>query len=249
MSDNPDRSSRQHERLIDHFKRVYAVVAGLALSEACRHTLPAQSLGEYQLWMFAALFITLVPIFHGGDRSLDHKYLNAPPKTSFQVLAFLWDDYMLLLTALLFVCAAESIPQAGQPCAAVKLDPSRFFFWMATMFGFDVAVLLADDARTCVLKKLGHKSWREALEIKPHHLAWSGMNFCMCLFCGWAWLITSRPAAGQQVFVVEGIGQVSLIDICLAILFLCCLRTLADYLVGRVALFSSNFNDATQAQR
>ena len=65
-------------RLIDHFKRAYQIIVGLAIARACVKVLPHGFSGfpDLEFWLFATLFVTLVPSFHGGDRSLDIKYLG-----------------------------------------------------------------------------------------------------------------------------------------------------------------------------
>jgi hypothetical protein len=82
----------QHQRLIDYFKRVYAIVAGLALTDACRRTLPLTDYHDPRLRMFLAFFVTIVPIFHGGDRSLDQKYFASEPSSPVERFWFVWDD-------------------------------------------------------------------------------------------------------------------------------------------------------------
>src|SRR5208283_1421724 len=125
-----------------------------------------------RLWMFATLFITLVPIFHGGDRSLDQKYSGRPPQTLAARFAFVWDDYMLLLTAVLFVCIAESIPSATDVRDPKAFAPDRFYFWMSLTFGFDVFVLVVDYA----------KNWSRRSELGPYPV-WIVENGLLCVVC------------------------------------------------------------------
>jgi hypothetical protein len=106
---------QQRSRLIDHFKRAYQIIAGLAITLACSKLVPdgVPSFGIFSdtsFWLFCTFFITVVPIFHGGDRSLDIKYLRAPPKGFGGQAAYVWDVYMMLITAILFVKIAQSIP-------------------------------------------------------------------------------------------------------------------------------------------
>ena len=130
-------------RLVDHFKRVYTIIAGLAITEACRHLLPFafDSWPGASFWMFCTFFVTIVPIFQGGDRSLDIKYLYNPPTGPASRWLYIWDVYVLLVTALLFVCTAESIPQLPPAPAA---DPANFYYWMAIVLVFDAVALAVD---------------------------------------------------------------------------------------------------------
>ena len=95
---------RNRSRLIDFFKRLFAIIAGLAITEACKRLLPANptfALPGPSFWMFVTLFVTIVPIFHGGDRSLDVRHLDQRVENTRQRLKFVWDVYALLITALL----------------------------------------------------------------------------------------------------------------------------------------------------
>jgi hypothetical protein len=69
--------NQERARLIDHFKRAYQVIVGVAITVACSKLFPGgwQSV-DITFWTFCTFFITVVPIFHGGDRSLDLKYLG-----------------------------------------------------------------------------------------------------------------------------------------------------------------------------
>jgi hypothetical protein len=99
-------AAQERSRLIDHFKRAYQIIVGLAITLACTKLFPNDDPGvpwDTSFWLFCAFFITVVPIFHGGDRSLDVKYLQAPAVGFWSRAAYIWDVYMLLITAILFV--------------------------------------------------------------------------------------------------------------------------------------------------
>jgi len=215
---------KQHERLIDHFKRVYSIVAGLALTEACRRSLPIESIFDFRLWMFATLFITLVPIFHGGDRSLDQKHCGRPPLTLRERLAFVWDDYMLLLTAVLFVCIAESIPSAADIRNPGDFAPGRFYFWMSVTFGFDVFVLGFDLI----------KNRRRRSELQPYRV-WMVANSLLCYVC----LRASQLSLDftHKTVSVAVLGDVTLFTLSLVVFICALLRTIVDYSVGDAFLF------------
>jgi hypothetical protein len=205
----PVQDTKPHERLIDHFKRVYSIVAGLALTDACRRALPIADLGDYRLWMFAAFFVTLVPIFHGGDRSLDQKYLRQPPRGAWPKIWFLWDDYMLLLTAVFFVCIADSIPSQS---ATDLSRPDLFYRWMAAMLGFDVFVLVIDRLKN-----------RGRADLAPYRV-WIPINLVMAMVCVWASLLAGSKALPQS-WLSAGIFA------------LAAGRTVLDYWAGKSFLF------------
>jgi hypothetical protein len=142
INDEKGQRLEERKRLVDHFKRVYSIIAGLAITEACKKLFPFSlaSFGDCQFWMFASLFISIVPIFHGSDRSLDRKYVNQSAGTLKERAFYIWDVYMLLITAILFVAIAEAIPDAKAPSS----DPAYFYYSMCVLFWFDVFVLSLD---------------------------------------------------------------------------------------------------------
>ena len=106
-------AAQERSRLIDHFKRAYQIIVGLAITLACTKLFPNDDPSipwDTSFWLFCIFFITVVPIFHGGDRSLDVKYLPAPAVGFWGRAAYIWDVYMLLITAILFVKIAQAIP-------------------------------------------------------------------------------------------------------------------------------------------
>ena len=135
-------AAQERSRLIDHFKRAYQIIVGLAITLACTKLFPNDDPSipwDTSFWLFCIFFITVVPIFHGGDRSLDVKYLRAPAVGFWGRAAYIWDVYMLLITAILFVKIAQAIPgprcwaerraAAGEVCETIPgiTSPVRHF--------------------------------------------------------------------------------------------------------------------------
>jgi hypothetical protein len=205
---------RDRSRLIDFFKRVFAIIAGLAITEACRRLLPAQltlfELPGPSFWMFLALFITIIPIFHGGDRSLDVRHLDQRVRNRWERLKFVWDVYALLATGLLLVCAADAIPDVATIAkhdekwtfAAAAAD---FYRWLGVFFIFNVLVLIVDRLTTQVPERLA-----------PYKL-WIPINIVMALAC---WGATHALAEH---------GDACLVWLPLAFCLLAVVRTLLDY--------------------
>ncbi|ACK51217.1 hypothetical protein Msil_2285 [Methylocella silvestris BL2] len=215
--DNQEQNkSRDRSRLIDHFKRVYSIVAGLAITEACRQIWPFSwdSFANYRFWMFATFFVTIVPIFHGGDRSLDHKYLDHETTTTAQRFKFIWDVYMLLITAILFVGIAEAIPKPSAPGAAPP-DPAQFYLFMAFLFAFDVFVLIVDYLKSDAARK--QKLWNS-------YALWVPVNSLMGVLC-WA------AAHGVNQAATPGASAVPSLPVIVSILIFiaAAARTLVDY--------------------
>jgi hypothetical protein len=212
-----------HNRTIDHFKQVYAIIAGLALTEACLHVLPLTGAGDFRIPLFFTLLITVVPIFHGGDRSLDVKYRNHYPQTARDRAALLWDDYMLLLTAVLFVCIAEAIPKAPEPGhAPAEVHAQAFYHWMAIMLGFDVTVLVIDRWKSRA---------KERVRLKPY-IAWIVINSLLGLVCGVVSGMSEPQGAGLAVTIPLPFGlsvAATLWQVSFAVFAAALLRTVADY--------------------
>lgn len=172
--------NRERSRLLDHFKRVFAILVGLAITEACKKLLPVTPLIEMPgpaFWMFAMLLLTIIPIFHGGERSLDVRHLDAATNAPWRRLSFLWDAYVLLITGILFVCAAESLPHADVlPAGAPGADPRRqmiaFYTWMSIVFGFDVLALIVDYLKRGDLRQ----------RLRSYG-TWIGLNVLMLVVC------------------------------------------------------------------
>jgi hypothetical protein len=168
VSTVPD-ANQERSRLIDHFKRAYQIIVGLAVTLACTKIFPRgiATFPDVTLWLFCIFFITVVPLFHGGDRSLDLKYLGSRPHGFWARAAYIWDVYMLLITAIFFVKIAQAIPGAGLGFGgeAPPQTPQLFYEWMAAMLAFDVGVLIIDWIKSGVLEAQG----RDALRVYAHY--------------------------------------------------------------------------------
>lgn len=221
-SPDPERS-----RLVDHFKRAYQIIVGVAITLACTKLFPAgfpQWPWDTSAWLFGVFFITIVPIFHGGDRSLDIKYLDSRPQGWLGHAAYVWDVYMLLITAILFVKIAQSIPVPKSAGASLFFTgpapetPDYFYRWMAVLLFFDVFVLIVDWLKSKALKIEGRKKLSA-------YLPWIILNGLLGLVCMWA---VCRPA------FLPSYSEPSVSQIVLA---LAVVRTFFDYVAGRKFMF------------
>jgi len=222
------QASQARGRLIDHFKRVYSIIAGLAITEACKRLWPVGGAGfpDVRTWMFLTFFITVVPIFHGGDRSLDHKYLASAPESGWRRAFYVYDVYILLITALLFVFVAESVPDAAAAASPTLFHPEQFYFWMSGLFAFDVLVLLVDSWKT------DDEATRRAY---PN---WIFMNLALAFVCFIA-ATAVQAASGTGYAMVRlppGI-DLTLSQTGLVVFVLAFLRTILDYRVGGKFMF------------
>lgn len=214
----------ERPRLVDHFKRAYQIVVGLSITLACAKLFPAGLPNlplDTSFWLFWIFFVTIVPIFQGGDRSLDIKYLHDEPKHK---LMYIWDVYMLLITAILFVKIAQSIPlpkgaTANQSFGGVfaPTTPDYFYFWMAAMLTFDVGILLVDRWKSRFLSlqqkaRLGASYW------------WIVMNSAFGAVC---WLGYYSPT-----FVANSVEWTAIFILAAAVA-----RTTTDYIKGKDFMF------------
>jgi len=164
--------------------------------------------------------------FHGGDRSLDIKYLPAKPVGFWGHAAYVWDVYMLLITAILFVKIAQSIPVPQTTSGGTILGqgftppstPTNFYLWMAIMLFIDVGILVAD----------GLKSWALGTEsvtkLRPY-IKWLVLNLVLAFIC---WYAASPPAF---------LSSLSDLFISIAVFALAFSRTLLDYIFGEDFMF------------
>ena len=151
-------------RLLDHSKRVYSIIVGLAIADACRTLFPfdfSHGLSN-SLVLFLTFVVTVVPIYQGFDRSLDIKYYETALDAPLNPGAYTWDVAMLLVTAIFFVGMAESLRTNGTP------TPAAFYFWLGLMLVFDCGVLLIDYAKSPVKETL-----------RPHYRIWGAINLAL----------------------------------------------------------------------
>jgi len=238
MTDNhmtDDQNNRQdRSRLIDHFKRVYTIVAGLAITEAVRRQFPLSlsTLTNPSFWMFLTFFVTLVPIFHGGDRSLDVKYLGVPRVNICQRFGYLWDVYMLLITAMLFVCIAESIPKPTVSWVAAgektfMTDTALFYQLMLITLVFDAAVLLIDYL----------KSDKQVLPRLESYLVWIPANLVLAGLCYYAGCLAAAAREPTSALVAVDGYSLNLQGVSVFIALIAFVRTFVDYWAGKDFLF------------
>ena len=175
----------ERARLIDHVKVAYAIIIGIAVTDSIKNAAPwfAWNGNHLAPILFAVLFVTVVPIFHGGDRSLDVKFLKQRV-TGAKRLEFVIQTTSLLITAILFVLAAENIPHQLEfatptlnPNTVGNLtvcEPNRFYFWMAATVLWDVVVLISEYAYAFIKNRRDH--------LKPT-LPWVPLNLGLGLVC------------------------------------------------------------------
>lgn len=219
---------QERSRLVDHFKRAYQIVVGLSITLACTKLFPTgfvQFPLDTSFWLFCAFFVTVVPIFHGGDRSLDIKYLQPQKPGFWRYFAYIWDVYMLLVTAILFVKIAQAIPlpklesnSAIFSAVPAPTTPHFFYLWMAAMLAADAIILFVDWIKSALLKI-------ERRAAFGGYLPWIVLNSALCAIC----LLAAFPP--------DLISTCSEQTVAL-IVFLCAFaRTFMDYIYGRNFMF------------
>ncbi len=227
-------AAQERSRLIDHFKRAYQIIVGLAITLACTKLFPNDDPSvpwDTSFWLFCAFFITVVPIFHGGDRSLDVKYLQAPAVGFWGRAAYIWDVYMLLITAILFVKIAQAIPgPAVLGGSSQPATPVLFYKWMAIMLVIDVGILIFDGLKNRLLQI------RAGAELGAY-VKWVALNLGLAIIC---LLAKSYPEYPPYLSA----NTISTIVFAFAFL-----RTVLDYVFGKVSLVSLRFGNLGLHQR
>jgi len=231
MIEDPAQVKQNRVRLVDHFKRVYTIIVGLAITEAVKGQFPPtlETVFGPPGWMFWTFFITIVPIFHGGDRSLDIKYTREAGVGN--RAKYLWDVYVLLFTAVLFVWIADSIPsvlKAAHPFPPKDLLEQSMLFYrlMGIMFLFDVVVLFIDYWKSEPNLRADLKSY----------YVWVPSNFILGILCFVASIAISKTQDPNQVYSIFSLS-LSLQGLSLIVFAAAAIRTGLDYWFSRAFLF------------
>jgi len=230
MIEDPAQVKQNRIRLVDHFKRVYTIIVGLAITEAVKGQFPPtfETVFGPPGWMFGTFFITIVPIFHGGDRSLDIKYTRAEGVGN--RAKYLWDVYVLLLTAVLFVWIADSIPSALKTAHPLTpkdlLEQSTLFYrLMGAMFLFDVVVLIIDY-------------WKSEPDLRADlrsYYVWIPSNSILGILC-FAVAFAIGNADSSQVYSIFSLA-LTLQSLSIIVFVAAFIRTGLDYWFSRAFLF------------
>lgn len=104
------------ERVVRNFEQLYSVAIVLALGRAIENIVrdanaPGRILGPGSLPAFVALFVTLVPFYHGAMRHLDRTYVQEGGK-NVRTGTLLADFLLLFVEGTIFFVVAELLPNA-----------------------------------------------------------------------------------------------------------------------------------------
>lgn len=140
---------RGRNRVVDHWKRLFAIVSGFSITVACVRAYSCLLVGDvHGLMLFVAFIATLLPVFHGMERSLDLRYLEprSPIPTAPQLMG---DTVVLIISALFFLVLGLSIRDHSQPWLADRSEALRLIFnWAFIGFlAFDSLVLFSTRKR------------------------------------------------------------------------------------------------------
>jgi uncharacterized membrane protein len=173
--------ARGRARLVDHFKDIHVVIAGIAITFACGQLFPfgLSSFVRPTFWMFLTFLITIIPILHGSSRSLDVKWLDSSARTVWDRGNYMWDVYVLLITAILFVAVAYALPSEKVLDDFRLAAPTNsyspgavFYWWLGAMFTFDTIALIVDWIKSHVRTRL-----------RPSYAPWVLMNGALAIVC------------------------------------------------------------------
>lgn len=149
-------------RVVDHWKRLAAILLGFAITVGAGRA--------YSCWLsddwpsfaqFVILMVTIPPIFHGIERSLDLRYLRpdaeAPP-----TWRIILDTTTVVLTGLFLLALALSIPDHTQPNRRHDATMQNTFFYLfIAFFAIDALALL--NAQRRFAQNDSHRSAHENL--------------------------------------------------------------------------------------
>jgi hypothetical protein len=135
---------RARNRVVDHWKRLFAIICGFAITVACLRAYTCVLEKDWTgLLQFFALMVTIPPVFHGIERSLDVRYLQStsPIPGAGRLII---DTAILMLTALFFLGLALNIPDLSVQWWAERaiVLRRRFLLLLVLFFLFDFVVLL-----------------------------------------------------------------------------------------------------------
>ncbi len=147
--ENSEDVLRARNRVVDHWKRLFAIVSGFAITVACLRVYScALSRDLAGILQFVVLIVTIPPVFHGMERSLDLRYLQrrSPIPGAARMVG---DTAVLMLTGLFFLGLALSIPDHGQSWLVDRKDILRrwYMLLLVSFFFFDSIVLWATKKR------------------------------------------------------------------------------------------------------
>lgn len=187
------------KRVVDHMKRLFAIVCGLALTLSCINAYTCfnqPTADQVGILQFVILLISIVPVFHGAERSLDLKYLRAEAPGGHPGWIIL-DFWLLLVSALFFILIAQGVPDYRQGTPPdVDLLRDRFLHILGIFFLFDVAVLLQGALRIHASAAAGDQVTSDGI-IRRAHVLWMIGNGAMGAAC-----LISRSYLGPGTDVV-----------------------------------------------
>jgi hypothetical protein len=128
MADSP--GLRKQQSSVRHLQALFAIVAGLALTEAVSelarevdNALPTAR----TLMLMIAFLATIIPFFHGGLRHLDDVYIVTPPGPNMSRYALLVDFILLFVESVMLLGMAHRL-----------VDPPHFLAFLLFLLVIDI---------------------------------------------------------------------------------------------------------------
>jgi hypothetical protein len=155
----------------------------------------------------------------GGDRSLDRKYIDHQPDKRAQRMFYIWDVYMLLITAIFFVGLAEAIPKAGTTPASIPAasELAYFYYLMAALFLFDAVVLWIDFLKSDADRKI---------KLEGSYQKWIPGNLGFSIFCACAAYLIDPVG---RLAPTLGLTSIAPMPVVVVVFCVAAARTFADY--------------------
>jgi hypothetical protein len=215
---------RSRNRVVDHWKWLFAIICGFAITVACLRAYTCFLVPDLPgILQFMALIVTIPPIFHGMERSLDLRYLQ-PTSAIPGAVRMIVDTSILTITALLFLGLALSIPDFSQRFLVERQDTLRhWYLWLfVSFFWFDVLVLWGTSYRF------------DLPGVKKSHYALAVLNLVTGVAIALVMLFDPFAAWISTGFEP---GQPTDSTVLLPVAIIAGLRSVLDYWIGRKFLY------------
>jgi hypothetical protein len=139
-----DNLLRARSRVVDHWKRLFAIITGFAITAACQRAYLCYWNSDWAgILEFIAFISTVPPVFHGMERSLDLRYLE-PKSESPSAWTVAEDTFVIITTGIFFLALALSIPDYT---TNGRRDLHVFPVLLSAFLFFDVIALLKTSPR------------------------------------------------------------------------------------------------------
>jgi hypothetical protein len=190
---------RKQQSSVRHLQALFAIVAGLALTEAVSelarevdNALPTAR----TLMLMVAFLATIIPFFHGGLRHLDDVYIVTPPGPNMSRYAPLVDFILLFVESVMLLGMAHRL-----------VDPPHFLAFLLFLLVIDIIWAIVTppliDCQMTLPAVLVAVVPRLKFS-KDTEIAWGQNNilFVPIAIAAWISIDTAKPSITVDAFIV-----------------------------------------------